>query len=279
MNTLAFSPGHLNEPVDGDIVVAYQHHGLLAYQDHGSSDCGLLLLPGWCESRAVFAPLIEHLQLRWRILSVDLPGHGASPMPMRDFGFDEIAAATTEAIEQSGLQRVIPVTHSDAGWVAIELRRRLGARIPSLVLLDWLVLDPPAALQYLPGLEDPEHWQDTCDRLFLTWLGGSAPLRVTRHVVKDMGSYEASMWARAAREIDRAYRLWGNPLKVLEGLDPTVPTLHIYAQPADNGYLHAQQEFARRHAWFTVQRLEARTYFPSLEAPEQVATAIHDFIA
>ena len=278
MDTVAFSPGHLNEPVDGDIVVAYQDHGVVA--DHASSDCGLLLLPGWCESRAVFAPLIEHLQSQWRTVSADLPGHGASPLPMRDFGFDEIAAATIEAIEQSGLQRVIPITHSHAGWVAIELRRRLGARIPNLVLLDWLVLDPPPAFAgALRGLQDPDHWQDTCDRLFAMWLGGSAPLRVARHVVKDMGIHEASMWARAGREIDRAYRLCGNPLKILAGLEPKVPTVHIYSQPGDDGYLHAQLEFARKNAWFTVQRVEARTHFPSLEAPELVATAIRDFIA
>jgi hypothetical protein len=40
-------------------------------------------------------------------------------------------------IEASQAQHVVPVALSHAGWVAIELRRRLGALIPKLVLLDW----------------------------------------------------------------------------------------------------------------------------------------------
>jgi pimeloyl-ACP methyl ester carboxylesterase len=271
MDIHALSIGHLNEPHEGDIS--------MAYQVHGRSDCGLLLLPAWCESRAVFAPLAELLQSQWRTLSADLPGHGASPMPLTDFGFDEIASAAVATIEQSGLKRVIPVTHSQAGWVAVELRRRLGARIPKLVLIDWLVMDPPPGFAgALRALQDPDRWRDACDQLFATWLDGSAPFGVARHVVKDMASYEPSMWARAAREIERAYRQWSNPLKVLASLEPCVPTAHIYSQPHDDAYLDAQQDFARRHPWFTVERLEGKTHFPTLEAPERVARAICDFI-
>jgi pimeloyl-ACP methyl ester carboxylesterase len=271
MDTLAWSPGHLNEPLEGDIT--------LDWQVRGSSDSGLLFLPGWCESRAVFAPLIERLQPRWTTLSADLPGHGAAPIPLGDFGFDEIVAAAIEAIEHSGLKRVIPITHSHSGWAAIELRRRLGVRIPRLIFLDWLVLDPPPAfVSALRTLQDPEQWRDTCDQLCALWLDSSPPFAVTRHVVKDMGVYDGSMWARAAREIERVYRASGNPLTALAALEPSVPTAHIYAQPRDEGYLQAQREFARRHAWFTVQRVEAKTHFPTLEAPEEIANAIREFI-
>jgi pimeloyl-ACP methyl ester carboxylesterase len=272
MDLHALPPGHLNETLEGEISLTYEARGI--------SNCGLLLLPGWCESRAVFAPLIGQLESQWRILSADLPGHGASPLPAREFGLDDIAAAAIEAIGQSGLERVIPVTHSHAGWVAIELRRRLGRRIPGLALLDWQVLDPPAAfVDTLRGLQDPERWRDSSEQLFATWLDGSASLSVARHVVRDLAMCEPSMWARAAREIERAYRLWGNPLKALAALEPGVPTVHIYAQPGDDGYLRAQQEFARSHAWFMARRVAARTHFPMLEVPEQVASAIRDFAA
>lgn len=272
MDTLMLPPVHRNEHLGSEIQVAYP--------DRRGNDCGLLLVPGWCESQAVFAPLIQMLPLNWRTLSVDLPGHGASPMPAPDFGLDEVAFATVEAIEKSGVERVIPVTHSHAGWVGIELHRRLGARIPKLVLLNWLVLDPPPAFATaLRALQDPYRWRDASDQLFATWLGGAAPLRVTRHVVKDIGIHDASMWARAAREIELSYRRWGNPLKALAAFEPSLPTLHIYSQPRDDDYLHAQKEFARTHEWFTVRRLDARTHFPTLEAPEQVATSIRDFIA
>jgi len=51
----------------------------------------------------------------------------------------------------------VPLAISHSGWVAIELRRRLGSRMPVVVLLDWLVLEPPAPfLDALAALQDPE---------------------------------------------------------------------------------------------------------------------------
>ena len=44
----------------------------------------------------------------------------------------------------SGADRIVPVALAHAGWVAIELRRRLGKKIPAIVLVDWIVLDLPA---------------------------------------------------------------------------------------------------------------------------------------
>jgi pimeloyl-ACP methyl ester carboxylesterase len=61
-------------------------------------------------------------------------------------------------------------------------------------------------------------------------------------------------------------------------LDPPVPTLHLYSQPADHGYLAAQEVFAVEHPWFQVRRLPARSHFPMLEIPEVVAAAIEHFV-
>jgi hypothetical protein len=57
----------------------------------------------------------------------------------------------------TGARQVVPLAISHSGWVAIELRRRLGSRMPVVVLLDWLVLEPPAPfLDALAALQDPE---------------------------------------------------------------------------------------------------------------------------
>jgi hypothetical protein len=60
--------------------------------------------------------------------------------------------------------------------IAIELRRRLGARIPKLVLLDWIVLDPPPQfIAALKALQDRKGWQETRYQLFAMWLDGAVP--------------------------------------------------------------------------------------------------------
>ena len=74
-------------------------------------------------------------------MSVDWRGHGESPGPGLDFGTEELIEDAIELIDNLQLDQVVPVALSHAGWVALELRRKLGAeRIPAVVLLDWMPL-------------------------------------------------------------------------------------------------------------------------------------------
>jgi len=85
------------------------------------------------------------------------------------------------------------------------------------------------------------------------------------------------MWARAGREIAAAYARHGSPLRTLGSMPPT-PVLQVYAQPPDQGYLVAQEEFARHHRWFTVRRLTASGHSPMLEVPEAAAASVQAFL-
>jgi pimeloyl-ACP methyl ester carboxylesterase len=87
--------------------------------------------------------------------------------PPRISELGDLADDALAVIEASQADRVVLVAMSHAGWVAIELRRRLGARIPKLVLLDWIVLEaPPPFLTVLQALQDPAEWQQTREQLF-----------------------------------------------------------------------------------------------------------------
>ena len=174
----------------------------------------------------------------------------------------------------------MPVATAHAGWVAIELRRRLGARIPGIVLLDWIVTDPPPPfLGALAAMADPSNALAVRDQLFAMWTEDVTHAEVQRFIRQDMGAYPAAMWARAAREISGAYAREGNPLRALAALATPPPVLHLYSQPADPAYLAAQESFAAAHEWFTVRRLDGRSHFPSIEVPQQVRDHIESFMA
>ncbi len=251
----------------------------LRYDVAGEGEPALLLLPGWCDSRSQFHQLIPVCAQRRRVLAADLPGHGASQAPRGDFGLREVVAAAAAVIEASGARQVVPVTMAHSGWVAIGLRRRFGAaRIPKLVLIDWIVLDPPLPfLEALKALQDPEHWKSARAELFSLWLADADP-SITAHVRRTMGDYGPGMWARAGREIAEAYAREGSPLRALSALDSPTPTLHLYALPKDEAYREAQESFAKRHPWFHVRRLGGKTHFPPLETPDAVAAAIEEFL-
>lgn len=252
----------------------------LGYEDQGAGEPALLFLPGWCASRAAFRELASHLAPRHRSLAMDWRGHGGSGSPAADFGQAELVADALAVIAASGARHIIPVASSHAGWVAIELRRRLGERVPKLVLVDWIVTDPPPPfLGALAQMRDPAQALGVRDGLFAMWTQGVEHPGVLRFVREDMGSYPAAMWARAAREIAGAYSREGSPLQALAALAAPPPVLHLYAQPADPAYLAAQQAFAAAHPWFAVHKLDARSHFPTIEVPGQVQDSIEGFVA
>ncbi len=249
------------------------------YDDVGRGEPALLFMPGWCSNRTVFQDLIPRCSLNRRTLALDWRGHGESGKPKGDFGVEALVSDALAVIKASGSQQVVPVALAHSGWVAIELRRRLGKRIPKLVLVDWLVLEAPQPfLEALKGMQDPAKWRQTVEQVFSLWLQGVDNQRLIGFVRQEMGSYGFDMWARAAREISAAYTEAGSPLQALSRLDPPVPVLHLYAQPPDPNYLAAQQKFAASHPWFSVRKLEARSHFPMFEVPDQMASAIEQFV-
>jgi pimeloyl-ACP methyl ester carboxylesterase len=262
------------------IVETYANGVRISYADLGQGEPALLLTPGWCMNRTMYKSLASLLSAHRRTLVLDFEGHGQSEAPSKDFGVSDFVNDELSVIEASGAQFVIPVAAAHSGWEAIELRRRLGQRIPKLVLLDWIVLEAPGPfVDTLKSFQDRERWEPAREQLFSEWVEGVDNPKVVHFVRQEMGAYGFEMWARSGREILAAYTHEGSPLKALSALEPPVPTLHLYTQPADPDYLAAQQAFAAEHPWFHVQRLPAKSHYPMIEVPEVVATAIEQFVS
>jgi pimeloyl-ACP methyl ester carboxylesterase len=246
------------------------------YSDTGSGRA-LLLMPGWCSSRTMFDELVPRLAGRRRVLAVDWRGHGESDPAPRDFGTDELVLDAMAVLDDAGVDEVVPVSASHAGWAAVGLRQRLRARVPRLVLVSWMVLGaPPPFLAALEGLTREESWQDVRAQLFEMWLNGSdSP--AARRQVEDMASYGFDLWSRAGRAIAASVAAHATPLDTLAAEPAPPPTLHLYAQPAVPEALAAQQAFSTAHPWFQVRRIEGRTHFPMCELPDALASEILAF--
>ena len=250
----------------------------IQFNDLSRGSPALLCLPGWCENKTAFARLVPSCARAHRVIALDWRGHGKSAYSSVDFGLQELVEDALAVIRATSVGTVIPVAVSHAGWVALELRRRLGERVPRIVLLDWILLDPPAEFLSLLGLlQDRERWLETREELFRRWIAGTDSAPVIRHIREELGSYGFEMWSRAAREIERAYGTHGNPLGALAQLAPRVPALHLFSQPRDPKVLAAQEGFGKSNPWFKVKRLDGHSHFPALESPEAVAAAILDF--
>jgi pimeloyl-ACP methyl ester carboxylesterase len=250
------------------------------FDDLGSGEPALLFLPGWCGDRTVFDPLSARTRGSARTLAADWRGHGRSQRPDEDFGANDLVADALRVLEQTGVRSAVPVALSHAGWIAIELRRRLGPdRVPGIVLLDWMPLGAPEPfLGALQGLQDPRAWREVRAGLFGMWTAGLDIPALTDYV-ESMGEYGYDLWSRGGREIAAAFAREAAPVGALERLPEPCPTLHVYSQPEDPGLLAAQEAFAADHPWFQVRRLAARSHFPMFEVPDEVAAEILAFRA
>lgn len=105
----------------------------LSYRDVGVGQ-PLLLLHGWGMSNAVFTEVETRLALRYRCLSVDFPGHGASAAG-EVFSLDSLAVAVEELLQQLALSRPVLLGWSLGGMVAQLVAARSFSRLAGLVLV------------------------------------------------------------------------------------------------------------------------------------------------
>jgi pimeloyl-ACP methyl ester carboxylesterase len=254
------------------------------YDDRGMGEPVILCLPGFTNDHTIFAPLVERLSADYRVLAMNLRGHGKSQASDRDFGFAEMAGDAIAVIEDSGAHSVIPYAQGQLPWVAIELRKRLGERVPKMVASSWPAITTrgnPLAPRFLAAMEavqDEARSRETAEKVVTMFVSG-APASVQEQIRNQMlESHGYEMWGRAGREISAMFAQEGDPLRALSKLSPPVDVLHVYAQPATPEYLSAQESFAREHPWFSVRRLEAASQFPTLEVPDQTAAVVREFI-
>jgi pimeloyl-ACP methyl ester carboxylesterase len=251
----------------------------MAYGEAGTGEPAVLFVPGWCGDRTVFDGLTERVGARRHTIAMDLRQHGDSARTGADFGTAEVVDDAVSLLDAAGVERVVPVGLSHAGWAAIELRRRLGPeRVPGIVLLDWMVLGPPPGfLDALSGLQQEQVWEQVRAGLFAMWTA-DVDVPALHAYVAGMGDYGFEHWRRAGREIAAAFDAHRTPLAALERLPVACPTLHVYAQPADEARLAAQQAYAADHPWFRVRRLDASSHFPMFEVPEELAGLVEEFV-
>ena len=79
----------------------------------------VLLLHGWGSSAANMAPIARVLASDYRVMNIDLPGHGHSPAPTEVIGIPEHAALIKEVIDAHIGEPVTMVGHSNGGRIAL----------------------------------------------------------------------------------------------------------------------------------------------------------------
>lgn len=92
--------------------------GKINYSDSGTGSV-IVLLHGYLESSRVWNGFAERLALRYRVISVDLPGSGLSDVYDEVHTMEFMATAVKELINSLSLEKVCLTGHSLGGYVTL----------------------------------------------------------------------------------------------------------------------------------------------------------------
>ena len=105
--------------------------------DDGQRDAPcLLLVHGLAGSTAWWDPVVPILASNFRVIRVDLRGHGRSPSPRHGYDTATHARSVAATLDRLGISRLSVVGHSTGGYVATALAEQRGDTVVSLTLID-----------------------------------------------------------------------------------------------------------------------------------------------
>jgi pimeloyl-ACP methyl ester carboxylesterase len=126
---------------------------MLATRGEGLADGPVaVLLHGLTETMRCWERVVPLLTDRFRVVLVDLPGHGASSGGGRGVAIESYAESVAETLRREGVERAVVAGHSLGGAVAVAL----AEAAPELVERIVLVNSPPTYDSRLTSRNGPE---------------------------------------------------------------------------------------------------------------------------
>jgi pimeloyl-ACP methyl ester carboxylesterase len=127
----------------------------LAFHEEGSGP-PVVMIHGFGGSKAVWQTQIPDFSRRYRVIALDLPGHGDSPRPEGDGHYSpaRCAVEVLDLMDRLGLREAVLLGQSMGTFVSQMLYLEHPQRVRALVLNGALAGSPPAGVQRGPWVDE-----------------------------------------------------------------------------------------------------------------------------
>jgi 3-oxoadipate enol-lactonase len=116
--------------------VKAQSNGInLAYSDAGQG-IPLVFLHAFPFNRTMWEPQLKGLSDRFRVIAIDLRGHGESDAPLWRYSMDQFADDVKGLLDHLAIRQAVLVGLSMGGYIIFSFWRRYPERVKALVLAD-----------------------------------------------------------------------------------------------------------------------------------------------
>ena len=103
--------------------------------DSGVGEKCVVLLHGYLESMYVWEDFLPLLTPHYRVITVDIPGHGISEVKGEVHTMEMVAEVLRDMLDELGIERVTMVGHSMGGYVSLAFCAAYPERLDGVVLL------------------------------------------------------------------------------------------------------------------------------------------------
>lgn len=94
----------------------------------------VVLVHGYLEAKEIWKGLSQKLEKNYKVISVDLPGHGASGVSGETHTMEYLADVVREVIVNAGERKVLLIGHSLGGYVALAFVHKYPEMLSGYVL-------------------------------------------------------------------------------------------------------------------------------------------------
>lgn len=107
---------------------------MLHYEISGNGTENLVLLHGFLENSNMWVDMEPTLSSKFKIIKIDLPGHGKSPKIAEVQTMDLMAKKVNETLEVLGINHFHLLGHSMGGYVTLAYTDLFAGKVKSLTL-------------------------------------------------------------------------------------------------------------------------------------------------
>jgi pimeloyl-ACP methyl ester carboxylesterase len=109
-------------------------NGKIHYKVLGQGDC-VLLLHGYLENLNIWDGLVDEFAKTFKVLTLDLPGHGSSEISATDISVEDMAISIDEVLSYLNISKAAIIGHSMGGYVALAFAELYTNKTAGLCLL------------------------------------------------------------------------------------------------------------------------------------------------
>lgn len=240
--------------------------GRVRYQNWGKGEKALVFVHGWTCAGSFWDANVAGLRDHWRVVTVDLPGHGGSDKPEVSYTMELFAKDVEAVMHDAGIKEAVLIGHSMGAPVIRQIYADSPTQIAGLVIVDGTVAAKGSPRPDRTALfrEMRSDYDASVTKTVESMFSAHTSPELRKEILAQMLSTPHNVGI-SAREALYSTRVWDNaPVQV--------PTLAIYKGPRTYTVMRAQFPNLEFEAW------EGYGHFLMMEDPARFNARLRAFL-